>query len=197
MGELECRGPWITASYYHDDAPEKFHDGWLRTGDVGTLDAAGFIRLTDRAKDVIKSGGEWISSMELENLIMAHPAVAEAAVIGVPDDRWGERPLAAVVLRPDARPATPDELRALPRRADPALAAPRALGLHRRGPQDLRRQVQEDDPAGPVRGRRPRSDDAWRRCRTEAGTGRARARHLPQAADRRRSLCRAPPVPVR
>jgi fatty-acyl-CoA synthase len=112
VGELECRGPWITASYYRDDAPEKFHDGWLRTGDVGNLDAEGFIRLTDRAKDVIKSGGEWISSMELENMIMAHPSVAEAAVIGVPDERWGERPLAAVVLRQDAAAATPDELRA-------------------------------------------------------------------------------------
>ncbi|HEY6497262.1 MAG TPA: long-chain fatty acid--CoA ligase [Trebonia sp.] len=112
VGELECRGPWITASYYRDDAPEKFHDGWLRTGDVGTLDPQGFVRLTDRAKDVIKSGGEWISSMELENLIMAHPSVAEAAVIGVPDERWGERPLAAVVLRADATPVTPSELRA-------------------------------------------------------------------------------------
>jgi acyl-CoA synthetase (AMP-forming)/AMP-acid ligase II len=112
VGELECRGPWVTASYYQDSAPEKFHDGWLRTGDVGTLDPEGFIRLTDRAKDVIKSGGEWISSMELENLIMAHPAVAEAAVIGVPDTRWGERPLAAVVRRPDGPPVTPDELRA-------------------------------------------------------------------------------------
>ena len=112
VGELECRGPWITAEYYKDSAPEKFHDGWLRTGDVGTLDAEGFLRLTDRAKDVIKSGGEWISSMELENLIMAHPSVAEAAVIGVPDDKWGERPLAAVVLAPNAAPVTPDELRA-------------------------------------------------------------------------------------
>lgn len=112
VGELECRGPWVTASYYRDTAPEKFHDGWLRTGDVGTLDAEGFLRLTDRAKDVIKSGGEWISSMELENLIMAHPAVAEAAVVGVPDDKWGERPLAAVVLRADASPVTPSELRA-------------------------------------------------------------------------------------
>ncbi len=112
VGELECRGPWITGEYYNDPAPEKFDDGWLRTGDVGTLDPAGFLRLTDRAKDVIKSGGEWISSMELENLIMAHPAVAEAAVIGVPDDKWGERPLAAVVLQPDAGPVTPGELRA-------------------------------------------------------------------------------------
>jgi len=111
VGELECRGPWVAARYYKDDAPEKFHDGWLRTGDVGTLDPAGFVRLTDRAKDVIKSGGEWISSMELENILMAHPSVAEAAVIGVPDEKWGERPLATVVLRADAPPATPDELR--------------------------------------------------------------------------------------
>jgi fatty-acyl-CoA synthase len=112
VGELECRGPWITGSYYRDKAPEKFHDGWLRTGDVGTLDPQGFLRLTDRAKDVIKSGGEWISSMDLENLIMAHPSVAEAAVVGVPDEKWGERPLAAVVLHPDAAPVTPEELRA-------------------------------------------------------------------------------------
>jgi fatty-acyl-CoA synthase len=112
VGEVECRGPWVTGSYYNDPAPEKFHDGWLRTGDVGNLDEQGFLRLTDRAKDVIKSGGEWISSMELENLIMAHPSVAEAAVIGVPDDKWGERPLAAVVLRADAAPVTPGELRA-------------------------------------------------------------------------------------
>jgi fatty-acyl-CoA synthase len=110
VGELEVRGPWVTASYYRDDAPEKFHDGWLRTGDVGTLDEAGFVRLTDRAKDVIKSGGEWISSMELENLLMAHPSVAEAAVIGVPDEKWGERPLAAVVPIADVS-VTPEELR--------------------------------------------------------------------------------------
>jgi fatty-acyl-CoA synthase len=110
VGELEVRGPWVTASYYKDPAPEKFHDGWLRTGDVGTLDPGGFIRLTDRAKDVIKSGGEWISSMELENLLMAHPAVAEAAVIGVADEKWGERPLAAVVPAAGAT-VTPDELR--------------------------------------------------------------------------------------
>ncbi|HVB45566.1 MAG TPA: long-chain fatty acid--CoA ligase [Streptosporangiaceae bacterium] len=98
VGEVEVRGPWITGAYYKDDDPEKFRDGWLRTGDVGTIDRLGYVTLTDRAKDVIKSGGEWISSMELENAIMAHPDVVEAAVIGVADERWGERPLATVVL---------------------------------------------------------------------------------------------------
>jgi fatty-acyl-CoA synthase len=111
VGEVEVRGPWVTGSYHKDDDPAKFHDGWLRTGDVGTLDERGFIRLTDRAKDVIKSGGEWISSMELEGVLMAHPDVAEAAVIGVADDKWGERPLAAVVLRPGADVSV-DKLRA-------------------------------------------------------------------------------------
>jgi fatty-acyl-CoA synthase len=111
VGEIEVRGPWITGSYYKDDDTAKFHDGWLRTGDVGTLDERGFIRLTDRAKDVIKSGGEWISSMELENVLMAHPDVAEAAVIGIADDKWGERPLAAVVLRSGAD-VTAEKLRA-------------------------------------------------------------------------------------
>ena len=107
VGEVEVRGPWVTGSYYKDDDPAKFHDGWLRTGDVGTLDEHGFIQLTDRAKDVIKSGGEWISSVDLENQLMAYPAVQEAAVIGMPDSRWGERPLATVVLRPGmtAKPA--------------------------------------------------------------------------------------------
>jgi fatty-acyl-CoA synthase len=108
-GEIEVRGPWITGAYYRDPAPDKFRDGWLRTGDVGTVDAKGFIQITDRAKDVIKSGGEWISSVELENEIMAHPDVVEAAVIGVPDKRWDERPLACVVLRP-GKTTTPAEL---------------------------------------------------------------------------------------
>jgi fatty-acyl-CoA synthase len=111
VGEVEVRGPWVTGSYYQDDDPSKFDEGWLRTGDVGTIDPLGYVTLTDRAKDVIKSGGEWISSMELENAIMAHPAVAEAAVIGVPDDKWGERPLATVVLAEGAN-ATAAELRA-------------------------------------------------------------------------------------
>jgi fatty-acyl-CoA synthase len=102
-GEIEVRGPWVTGSYHHDPAPDKFRDGWLRTGDVGALDERGFFTITDRIKDVIKSGGEWISSVDLENELMAHPAVQEAAVIGVPDKRWGERPLACVVLRAGAK----------------------------------------------------------------------------------------------
>jgi fatty-acyl-CoA synthase len=110
VGEIEARGPWVTGSYYKDDDPAKFDDGWLRTGDVGTIDPLGFVTLTDRAKDVIKSGGEWISSMELENALMAHPAVAEAAVIGIPDEKWGERPLATVVVKPGAS-VTAAELR--------------------------------------------------------------------------------------
>ena len=100
VGEFQITGPWITASYYLDDDQEKFQDGWLRTGDVGTLDAEGFMVIADRSKDVIKSGGEWISSLELEDEIMAHPDVFEAAVVAVPDDRWDERPLACVVVRP-------------------------------------------------------------------------------------------------
>jgi fatty-acyl-CoA synthase len=100
VGEIEVRGPWITGSYHRDPAPEKFDDGWLRTGDIGTIDERGFFQITDRAKDVIKSGGEWISSVELENVLAGNPDVLEAAVIGVPDDRWTERPLACVVRRP-------------------------------------------------------------------------------------------------
>ena len=111
VGEFEIRGPWITGSYYDvEDDAGKFHDGWLRTGDIGTLDAEGFMVISDRTKDVIKSGGEWISSVELEVTMMAHPAVFEAAVVAVPDEKWQERPLCCVVLRPDAS-ATPEELR--------------------------------------------------------------------------------------
>lgn len=103
VGELEVRGPWITGGYYQGRDAEKFDSGWLRTGDVGRVDPHGYVTLTDRAKDVIKSGGEWISSVELENHLIAHPAVLEAAVVGVPDDRWQERPLAVVVLQDGAK----------------------------------------------------------------------------------------------
>ncbi len=97
VGELEVRGPWITGSYYGVEDPDRFRGGWLRTGDIGCISPDGYLTLTDRAKDVIKSGGEWISSVELENLLMSHPSVVEACVVGVPDDHWGERPLATVV----------------------------------------------------------------------------------------------------
>jgi fatty-acyl-CoA synthase len=111
VGELEVRGPWIAGGYYKDPDTLKFDEGWLRTGDVGVLSPNGYLTLTDRAKDVIKSGGEWISSVELENQLMAHPAVREASVVGVPDERWGERPLATVVVK-DGATVTPEELRA-------------------------------------------------------------------------------------
>ncbi|MEA2209818.1 MAG: hypothetical protein QOF54_2295 [Solirubrobacteraceae bacterium] len=99
-GEIEVRGPWIAARYFNDDSSdEKFDSDWLRTGDIASVDGDGFVQITDRTKDVIKSGGEWISSVELENELMAHPDVVEAAVIAKPDERWQERPLCCVVLR--------------------------------------------------------------------------------------------------
>jgi fatty-acyl-CoA synthase len=101
-GELEVRGPWVARAYYGDDSGEQFDEGWLRTGDIAAIDPRGYILLSDRAKDVIKSGGEWISSVELEGELMAHPDVAEAAVIAKPDERWQERPLACVVVREGA-----------------------------------------------------------------------------------------------
>jgi fatty-acyl-CoA synthase len=110
-GEIEVRGPWVTGAYYRDPASAKFRDGWLRTGDVGRIDAKGYITISDRAKDVVKSGGEWISTLELEAAILTHPAVHEAAVIAAADDRWGERPLACVVLVP-GQSVDAEELRA-------------------------------------------------------------------------------------
>jgi fatty-acyl-CoA synthase len=111
MGELEVRGPWVAAGYYEDDsqADRWTDDGWFKTGDMVSMHPRGFIQIKDRSKDVIKSGGEWISSVELENALMAHPAVSEAAVIAIPDEKWAERPLAAIVLKEGAS-ATPEEL---------------------------------------------------------------------------------------
>jgi fatty-acyl-CoA synthase len=104
FGELLIRGPWIAAEYYKDPEAslKQFEDGWLRTGDVCKITPEGYIRITDRAKDVIKSGGEWISSIDLENEIMAHPDVAEAAVVGLQHEKWQERPVAFVVRAPSA-----------------------------------------------------------------------------------------------
>jgi fatty-acyl-CoA synthase len=110
-GEIEVRGPWIASRYFNDPSGDsKFDQGWLRTGDIGTVAPDGYMRISDRAKDVIKSGGEWISSVELENEIMAHPAVLEAAVIAKPDERWAERPLACVVVREGAQCDVPELL---------------------------------------------------------------------------------------
>jgi fatty-acyl-CoA synthase len=110
-GEVQVRGPWVTASYYLDDDPEKFEDGWLRTGDIGRLSADGYLTLTDRAKDVIKSGGEWISSVELENAAVGCQGVAEAAAIGIKHPKWDERPLLLVVPKSGAE-LTAEDVRA-------------------------------------------------------------------------------------
>jgi len=110
MGELEVRGPWVAQSYYGDEGPDRFtKDGWFKTGDVVTIDANGYVRITDRSKDVVKSGGEWISSVQLENALMSHPAVLEAAVFAARHPKWDERPVAAVVLKPNQQ-ATEAEL---------------------------------------------------------------------------------------
>ncbi|HXJ64844.1 MAG TPA: long-chain fatty acid--CoA ligase [Actinomycetota bacterium] len=110
MGEIQVKGNWVAEAYYRPDGPvEQFVDGWLRTGDVAVVDEHGYLQLVDRTKDLVKSGGEWISTIELESALMGHSAVAEAAVIAIPDDRWSERPLACVVLKPNAS-ATQEEL---------------------------------------------------------------------------------------
>jgi fatty-acyl-CoA synthase len=110
-GEVQVRGPWVAGRYEGGAAPDKWTaDGWFRTGDVARVDAHGFVQLTDRVADLIKSGGEWIATQELESALMGHPAVREAAVIGVPHPKWGERPLAVVVLRPGCE-VTLDALR--------------------------------------------------------------------------------------
>jgi fatty-acyl-CoA synthase len=111
VGELECRGPWTARQYYRTDEPGEQYspDGWLRTGDVAAISKLGYLRLVDRTKDLIKSGGEWISSVDLENAIMGHPAVAEAAVIALPHPRWMERPFACVVIK-DGEHLTKEDL---------------------------------------------------------------------------------------
>lgn len=111
VGELQVRGPWITGTYYKVDSPDSFDDGWLRTGDVGYIKPEAFLQLTDRAKDIIKSGGEWISSVEVENYLLEHPSIAEAAVIGVPDPKWDERPLATIVVKEGLADPGVEELR--------------------------------------------------------------------------------------
>jgi fatty-acyl-CoA synthase len=119
MGELLVRGPWIVSGYFEDaeaSAASVEKDGWFHTGDVATIDPDGYMQIIDRRKDVIKSGGEWISSIDLENAAVAHDDVAEAAVISVPDPRWAERPLLIVTARPDRRPDVDDLLTFLAQR---------------------------------------------------------------------------------
>ena len=164
MGEIQVRGPFITGSYHEVPvSADKFTaDGWLRTGDVATMDALGFVRITDRTKDLIKSGGEWISSVDLENALMAHPAVAEAAVIAIPDEKWSERPLACVVLQagPGADASIADGARrALARHGFAQVAAARSLRGHRRGAAHLDRQVLEAEAARALPQMKPGSPD--------------------------------------
>lgn len=153
-GELEVRGPWIAGAYYNgpDAEPlrpaDKFsEDGWLKTGDVGTISADGFLTLTDRAKDVIKSGGEWISSVELENALMSHPDVTEAAVVAVPDDKWGERPWPRSSSR-----------RAPPPTSSPCAPSSRAMSA--RSPSGSSRSAGRSSR----RSRRRASESSTRRC---------------------------------
>ena len=152
-GELLVRGPWVASAYYEDDSQtEKFEDGWLRTGDVAELTDGAFIKLVDRTKDLVKSGGEWISSVELENVVMGHPKVMEAAVIAVPDEQWGERPCACVVPC-EGEDLDADELHVVPRRARREVVDPGADRVHRRGAEDVGRQVRQEGPApAPRRG---------------------------------------------
>ena len=153
VGELEVRGPWVTGSYYNSDDPEagqKFHDGWLRTGDVGKLDELGYITLTDRAKDVIKSGGEWISTVDLENALMAHDDVVEAAVVAIPDEKWAERPLGHG-RGARGRRGHPSGAARVPGQGLRQVAAARRLGIHRPGAAHERRQVRQEGAAQAVR----------------------------------------------
>jgi acyl-CoA synthetase (AMP-forming)/AMP-acid ligase II len=122
-GEVQIRGLWITGRYYRGDSAATV-DGWLPTGDIGSIDADGYLRLSDRAKDLIKSGGEWISSAALEGEILDHPAIGQAAVVGAPDPRWGERPVLFAVLKPGAGEPSLDELRDLVARRYPRWWAP-------------------------------------------------------------------------
>ena len=174
-GEIEVRGPWIAARYFNDESgDEKFDAGWLRTGDIAAVDADGFVQITDRAKDVIKSGGEWISSVELENEMMSHPDVVEAAVIAKPDERWAERPLCCVVLREGASTTAPELVEHLRGRVA-KWWLPDEFAFLAGDPQDERGQVRQEGAA-----RRPERGHA----------GRARAR----VVSSRRGLCsrRAP-----
>ena len=148
-GELLVRGPWIVSGYFNDDAASAAAldaEGWFRTGDMCAIDPDGYLRITDRAKDVIKSGGEWISSIDLENAAMGHPDVAEAAVIGLPHPKWSERPLLIVVPKEGRRP-TQGGAHRVPRRTHGEMDAPRRRRLRRGAAAHGDRQALEDEAA--------------------------------------------------
>ena len=156
MGELEVRGPWVAAAYY--DTPEQAErwteDGWFKTGDIASFHPKGYVMIKDRSKDVIKSGGEWISSVDLENALMAHPAIAEAAVIAIPHEKWDERPLAVCVL-PRGQDRDGGRAARVPRPELRQVLAAGRVRVRRRDPEDRGGQVPQDRAAGAVReGRR-------------------------------------------
>ena len=153
FGRLKVRGPAVARSYFKDDAEILDADGFFDTGDVGTIDRYGYLNITDRSKDVIKSGGEWISSIELENLAVGHPKVAEAAVIGVRHPKWDERPLLVIVLK-EGQSASKDELLGFLKRQDRQLVAAGRRRLRARNSAHRDRQDPEDRPARPVQGLR-------------------------------------------
>lgn len=128
IGEIQARGPWVTGSYFGDNDSDKLDEGWLRTGDVGRIDQHGYLTLTDRVKDVIKSGGEWISSVDLENALVAHPAVHEAVVIGVPDEVAGKT--LGVDRHEDRNQLGYQRIAGLPGRRGRQVVDPGALGVH-------------------------------------------------------------------
>ena len=177
MGEIQVRGPWVAAAYYNspESADRWTEDGWFRTGDVAVIDAEGYIQITDRIKDVIKSGGEWISSIDLENMIVAHPKVLEAAVIGVPHPKWMERPLACVVPRPEHRASlTSAELIDFLRPQVATVLAPGRGRLRRRDPEDQRRQARQEGAARPLQGLAARRRGGPRRHRPVTGAAHVR-----------------------
>ena len=149
MGEIQVRGPWVIQAYYDNpESADRFTaDGWFRTGDVATVDPEGYVQITDRTKDLIKSGGEWISSIDVETMIMGHPKVLEAAVIAVAHPKWVERPLACVVPEARVGPAQPSGDHRLPSAPAGEVGAARRGRPARRGAQDQRGQVRQEGPA--------------------------------------------------
>ncbi len=151
MGELEVRGPWVAASYFGDEGKDRWTaDGWFKTGDVVTIDVEGYVRITDRSKDVIKSGGEWISSVALENALMSHPAVLEAAVFAARHPKWDERPIAAIVLKKDMYASDRELSVHLEGQVREVLAA-RRIRRPRADPADFDRQVSQVQASRGVR----------------------------------------------